>query len=134
MENKIDPEIDVRQLNKLFDVMKYMCDLSCGDGDAFLVSGKYLELANMFESYMKNKEDEHWGVWGYARYETETSVSFSSGMDTIAFCKDESGLPSYNGKIFGDFIVKIVDGLIQENYELLLGLAYFDELCFLSAG
>ena len=128
MKNKIDPEIDVRQLNKLFDVMKYMCDLSSGDGDAFLVSGKYLELANMFEAHMINDANAHWYVWGYARHDMENSVSFSSGIDAIVFCKDESGLPSYNGKVFGDFIVKIVDGLIQERYGILFGLGHFDEL------
>jgi len=107
--DKVD--LDEEKLNELFDLLEYMCWRSCGDGDSYCISGKYDILADLFENWLKENSNIN-----YERHEYESFVSFSSGMDSIAFYKNRSLLPtySYNGEMgtFGDFVVEIVDGFI----------------------
>jgi hypothetical protein len=109
MDMTIDQNtISLENLHKLFDVMYYMVWLSGGDGDAAVISGKYVALADLFEKYSNSQE------WGYERDNQENVISFSSGMDSITFYKDEKAVstnPLYPDLPVADFIVQIIDYL-----------------------
>jgi len=81
-------------LYKLFDAVKLIVFESGGDGDGWIVSEHYKELADIFHDY----EMEH-GNWFHQRYDTDVYISFGHDQEAIIFVRVRDTVPSWAGDI-----------------------------------
>lgn len=88
---------DVLQAH-LFEAIRLSIIDAGGDGDGWVVSQHYTELADLFERY----ETEH-GKWFPIRSNREGMIEFIHEQESICFVSDRSLLPNYAG----DIIVEI---------------------------
>ena len=89
---------EVDTLHKLFEVVKLFTLSAGGDGDGWVISERYRELANLF-LVRENSTDP----WFIERIDEENQVSFCHRQESINFIKTEGQLPSWAG----DIIVRI---------------------------
>ncbi len=88
---------DAELLSQLFETVKQFTLSSGGDGDGWIVSARYKELADLFRVYEAQN-----GAWFVGRFEKDELVSFSRGQESIFFVKDRAQAPSS-----ADIIVEI---------------------------
>ena len=60
----------------LFDLTKRFVLMSGGDGDGWIVSHKYRELADLFEAHESDK-------WFISKYEGNGMITFSHNQESI---------------------------------------------------
>jgi hypothetical protein len=100
-------KIEEQGLCNLFEVIKDFIWLASGDGEGYIISSRYKEIANLFEKY----EEENNIIEQYKKNMYDNSIVFSSitnPEETIIFTKDRDGLPNYKGKVMtGDITVEI---------------------------
>ena len=93
---------------ELFKVVKTYIFNVGGDGDGYIVSQRYIELANRFEEI--EKETDQWLI---ERRDRDGVISLGVGQEYILFVKDRSYLPEpfiHMGRQYpsADIIVEIM--------------------------
>ena len=73
---------------ELFKVVKQYIFNSGGDGDGYIVSQRYVELANRFEKI--EKETDQWLI---ERRDCNGVISLGAGQEYLLFVKDRSYMP-----------------------------------------
>ncbi len=92
------PNID-DTLFKLFDVINAIVGDSGGDGDGWIVSDRYRELADKYSLYLIEKDN-----WFNSRCDQDGIITFSNNQETICFVNSTNFLPSdYDGDIIVQF-------------------------------
>jgi len=82
-------------IHKLFDVICNLVISEGGDGDAWVISENYRELANLFEIHQR---DEKWMDFYHDRYDNlkENRVWFHiDDQGSVCFLDDMSKVPNY---------------------------------------
>jgi len=88
---------DAELLFKLFETVKQFTLSSGGDGDGWIVSARYRELAEKFEAYEAMN-----GAWFIERSDERGIISFSRGQEGVYFVKGRTQTPNT-----ADIIVEI---------------------------
>ncbi len=80
--------------HKLFDIVRELVLESGEDGDGWIVSSQYKELARQFEEYeLQNSK------WFASRHDGEMGISFSNAQESITFCESLHSIPDNGGDI-----------------------------------
>ena len=79
----------------LFEAVRLFVLDSGGDGDGWIVSGRYRELADKFEAHEKQHEKK----WFLNRQDGEGEVCFYEQQESINFVTDMGKLPKWAGDI-----------------------------------
>lgn len=91
------------KLHKLFEVATEFCMESGGDGDVWIVSEKYVALADHFDTWRKGR-DINGGDLFDIRYNVDDGVAFMmKPEDHILFVKSRDCLPE---SWLGDLVVE----------------------------
>ncbi len=85
-------------LYELFDVVRQFVLSAGGDGDGWIISERYRELADLFEMFENNNER-----WFTRSNHLDETISFENKQEAIFFVDSVNRLPEWAG----DIIVKI---------------------------
>ena len=85
-------------LFKLFSVVEEFVLSAGGDGDGWIISKRYKELADLFEVFESSNDR-----WFVRVADLEGVTSFENEHEAILFIDDSSKLPTWAG----DIVVKI---------------------------
>lgn len=100
MENH-DPKyaFETRELKSLFETVRLFVAGSCGDGDGWIIAENYGELADLFETYEKERDSKFKFL---NRYNRDGRIMFGpddSFQESINFVNKEYVLPKWAGDI-----------------------------------
>ena len=101
MNNWITEPEELQDLHKLFDVVRCYTLAGGGDGDGYIVSGNYKELADLFYEY-ETREGKGWFI---NRHEYPSQISFNHEQEAVHFIDTTQQLPVFNDVNYGGQIV-----------------------------
>jgi len=82
-------------LSALFDAIRWFTLSSGGDGEGWIISPHFRELALKFEEDEKNANQK----WFTRKTISDYAISFAHGQECIIFADNRSRLPSWAGDI-----------------------------------
>lgn len=87
-------ENEVNALYKLFDAVRYFVWRGGGDGDGWIVSHRYKELAGIFREY-----ENRIGKWFTDEQISDGCITFCRGQESVAFIDAREKMPAWAGDI-----------------------------------
>ena len=90
------------RLGVLFAAVRLFVFSSGGDGDGWVISPRYGELAEAFEAREKALVSPE-GPWFTDRYEQPGVVTFGNGQECVCFVDGRDKLPGWAGDIIVEF-------------------------------
>ena len=85
---------EVTKEEVLFEAVRHFVLSAGGDGDGWVISSRWHELATEFERYEASHER-----FFIDKTESDAHITFANSQESICFMADDSQLPSWAGDI-----------------------------------